>query len=655
MSLEELAALKVTSVSKKSESLHGTPAAISVITGEDIRRSGAQTLPDALRLSPGTEVAQVDSHAWAVTVRGFNDVFAQKLLVLMDGRSIYNQLFSGVLWHAQDTMLEDLDRIEVIRGPGGTLWGANAVNGVINIVSKSARDTQGWLISAGGGTLHQALASFRYGGKISDDLYFRVYGKFDDWGNTELVTGGDTNDKWWKGQGGFRLDWEPGEGDRFTLQADGFGLEAEQTVPQITLPSALLPPPPFGYMSSREGQWRQSGGNLLGRWTHDLSSDSDFSIQVYYDRSQLDVPVLEESIDTFDLDLRHRFQLGSRNEIVWGGGYRLSAADASGTLEIDLIPNERTDEIYNAFIQDEITLIPERLRWTLGTKVEHNDYTGMEWQPSTRLAWTPSEKQTIWASVARAVRVPSQVEHNGIFTLAAFPANPPTQPFPVVVQAQGNTDFESEELLAYELGYRWQMRSDLTLDLAAFVNDYDNLRRSNETMDFSTLPNYVTIFSPLSNEGQGQTQGGELALTWQATDWWRLRSHVNYIEAHLKSPPSSLATLPSQISISSPQWQIALRSSMELGWNCELDAQVRYVDEIESAGVPIPGADTSLSRIPSYVTFDLRLAWRPTANLEVALIGQNLAGKHREFVPTYISTQFTEVPASVFGKVTWKF
>ena len=654
LSLEELGSIQVTSVSKKSENLNKVPAAVSVITGDDIRRSGALTLPEVLRMAPGVSVAKVDATQTAVTVRGFNDTFAQKLLVLMDGRSIYTPLFSGTFWQAQDTMLEDVDRIEVIRGPGGTVWGANAVNGVISIVSKPARETQGVLLSGGGGSEQLALAGVRYGGQLGTNTFFRIYGKYDDRDNSQLVGGGDAKDGWSKGQGGFRLDWEPSTSDRLTLQGDLFELRANQTYAQVALPAFGVPPPLLGYNSVREAHPEQSGGNVLGRWSHQFSEDSDLSVQAYYDRSDIRFPVLEETRDTFDLDLRHRFQPGSRQEIVWGGGYRVSDSHLMDSVEIALSRKSRSDRVFNAFAQDEITLVPDRLLWTLGTKVEHNDYTGFEVQPGTRLSWTPTDKQTVWASVARAVRTPSQLEHDGRFNVVVIPPSL-MLPLPTLVSVIGNPGFESEMLLAYELGYRIQAHRRLTLDAAVFINDYDNLRSSVERLDLSTVPNYAQVQSIINNDVHGLTYGGELAATFQAIDWWRLHGQISAIQADIRQLPNGLTGTPRTPSIASPEYELSLRSSMDLGKSLTLDGSLRYVDRIAEAGIPIPGLPNAGYSIPSYFTFDARLAWRPTKGLELALIGQNLAGRHREFVPTVLSTQFTEVGPSVYAKLTWMF
>lgn len=655
LSLEELGAIKITSVSKKSQNLNEAPAAISVITGDEIRRSGALTLPEALRLVPGVQVARVDSAQSAVSVRGFNDTFSQKLLVLMDGRSIYTPLFSGTLWQAQDTMLEDLDRIEVIRGPGSSVWGANAVNGVINIVSKPARETQGFLLTGGAGSDHLGLAGVRYGAQLGTNVFFRIYGKYDDWDNFHLVNGGDANDAWWKGQGGFRLDWDPSWSDRFTLQGDLSGLTMDQTSPQITLPVFGVPPPPGGYGAGAMSHWDQNGGNLLSRWTHQFSEDSELSVQAYYDRERLKMALIQETRDTFDLDLRHRLPIGARNEIVWGGGYRLSQAQMKDGIAVNMSRDSRSDQIVNFFVQDEIKLLPEKLSLTLGSKIEHNDYTGFEFEPGTRLSWTPTAKQTVWAAVARAVRTPSQFESDATVNLGIAPASPPMNPFPTLVSVAGNADFKSESLIAYELGYRVQAHPRLTIDTSIFVNDYSDLRSTESALDMSNVPNYLQAVSTFRNQASGQTYGGEIAATWQVAEVWRLSGQFSVLEADLRQPDNGLTGADSKPEFSSPEYQAALRSGLDLGRHVEFDVWLRYAAGIRSATASLPGITTGDELIPSYVTVDVRLAWHPTRDLELALVGQNLAGSHREFNPTFISTQVTEVSPSVYFKLTWRF
>jgi len=637
--------LKVTSVSKKEELLSGAAAAISVITAEDIRRSGVTEIPDALRLAPGVNVGRVDAHQWAVGVRGLNDTFSSSLLTLVDGRSIYSPAFSGTFWMAQDVMLEDVDRIEVIRGPGASIWGANAFNGVINIVNKPANETQGLLLAGGSGSQQLGATSARYGGQLGENTFYRVYGKYDTWDRFEQAGGTLADDQWWKVQGGFRLDHAPSDVNNFTLQGDVYHLSADQVVPQVT----FTPP----YQSTKPGVWDQTGGNLMGRWTHQTGADSEFSVQAYYDGEQLDMALMRQTRNTFDLDLRDRFHLGSRQEIVWGGGYRLSVSDFAGSFETTFLNQHPCDQIFNTFVQDELTLVPDRLRFTLGTKLEHNNYTGWEVEPSARLAWTPSEKQTVWASVSRAVRTPSQIEDSGRIRLAYFPPSPPSTPG-TLIEVTGNNNFAAEQLTAYELGYRLQPHPRVTFDVAGFVHSYRGLRGTTESVNMSSLPAYLTIDSMMGNTTHGETYGTEISSTWQVFEDWRLSGNYSLLESHLAAAPSLLTTSTESVSTRAPVHQVSLRSSLNVTKDVDFDLWLRYASGVADTGVTSPGLTPAY--IPGYFTMDARIAWRPTQRLELSIVGQNLFDSpHREFNPTFLSTQMAQITCSVFAKVPWRF
>ncbi len=625
--------IQVFSVSKRPQPMASAPAAIYVITQEDIQHSGATSIPEALRMAPGFNVARIDGHRYAISSRGFNSEYANKLLVLMDGRSIYTPLFSGVFWDQQDTMMEDIDRIEAIRGPGGTLWGANAVNGVINIISKSARDTQGTLVSGGGGTEERWFGSVRYGAKAGENTYFRVYGKTFD---RDDLNGGDIADGWQHNQGGFRLDWFPSDQNTVTLQGDIYAGTASET-------DVLPQPSPFAFSRAQNKNISYDGGNLLTRWTHTWSEEAQTQVQAYFDRTERDT-LTDEKRTTGDLDLQHRFGLGERQQFVAGLGYRLSKDETEPGNIVNFTPAHRTTQLVNAFIQDEIKLVPDKLTFTLGTKVEHNDFTGFEVQPSARLAWTPNEHNTIWSSVSRATRTPSRLEHDVNTRVATIPV--PPLPFPVAIRAQGNTDIESEELIAYELGYRTRLHERVTLDTAAFYNDYDKLG-SQEFGPFNpaTTPPSQTVIP--GNGLSGQTYGVEMTLQWKPTDWWTLHPSYTFLEMQIHRNAGS--TDPSSerlIEGSSPHHQFSLLSSMTFARQWDFDVWVRYVDNLSSLS------------ISSYVTADVRLAWRPCKNFEVAIVGQNLLQpQHPEFFESTfgVAGRPAEVERSVYGKVTLHF
>lgn len=625
LSLEELADIEITSASRSPERLSETAAAVAVLTNADIHRSGVTNIPNALRLVPGLNVAQGDAQTWAVSSRGFNDVFANKLLVMIDGRTVYTPLFSGVFWDVQDTVLEDIDRIEVVRGPGAALWGANAVNGVISIITKSARDTQGLLISGGGGTEDRAITNIRYGAKLGEDAFLKVYARYFNRDSSALATGQQAHDGWEMYRAGFRADWEP-KGSSFTLQGDIYAGNKDRL---YSVPTTIFP-----FAARRESTDELAGGNLLARWTHDFSADSQLTLQTYYDRTVRDTAVISETRATGDVDLQHRFKLGERQEVVWGFGFRSTRDDVTNTLNVSLAPTQRTLNLFSAFVQDEISIIPERLRLTLGSKLEHNDFTGFELQPSVRASWTPAERQTFWASVSRAVRTPSRAEDD----IRLNPAPPVPLP-PGSITIFGDRSIIAEELFAYEAGYRLQPNARVSLDLSAFYNEYDNLRTLERTVPGPVSPSIA------GNKLKADTYGVELSATAQATEAWRLQGGYSFLEidAHGDADSSDVTTERTTEG-STPHHQLFLRSLLDLPFNIQFDATLRYVDAL-----PAPG-------IPSYVTADLRLAWSPRKNLEIAIVGRNLLDdRHPEFAPTFIGTERAEIERSVHGMVVWRF
>ena len=630
LSVEELLDIDVTSVSKYPEKLSEAAAAVAVLTQDDIHTSGFTSIPEALRLVPGLDVARVDSHTWAISSRGFNDIFANKLLVLIDGRTVYTPLFSGVFWEVQDTLLQDIDRIEVVRGPGATLWGANAVNGVINIITKSARDTQGLLISGGGGTEDRGFGSVRYGVKLDDNAFLRIYAKYFNRDSSVLPNDTEAHDAWDMYQAGFRLDWEPTKQNSFTVQGDTYTGSQDET---YLVPTRA---PPFARKIETTDD--VSGGNLLGRWSHSFSVDSQLTVQAYYDRTERNSAIFGEKRDTGDIDLQHRFALGDRQDVIWGLGFRTTRDDVANSVNVSLRPDSRTLNLYSGFVQDEITIVPERFRLTIGSKFEHNDFTGFEIQPSARVLWTPGHSQTFWASISRAVRTPSRAESDIILNPAGVP--------PGLISIFGNPDMESEELLAYEFGYRIQPVNQLKFDLTAFYNDYNDLRTLEPIRPGPISPSIV------GNKLFGESYGTEISATAQVTSRWRLQGSYSYLDVRLHRESGS-HDISTEITTerSSPHHQFFIRSLVDLGWNVQFDSTLRYVDVLPAVNsVPIR------PKIPSYITLDVRLAWLPRKNLEIAIVGQNLLDdRHPEFAPTFIGTQQTEVERSIYGTVVWRF
>ena len=596
LSLEELMNIEVTSVTRRPEKLSETASAIQVITQEDIHRSGVSSLPEALRLAANLEVGQVNSHDWAISARGFNNTLANKLLVMIDGRTIYTPLYAGVFWDVQNVMLEDVDRIEVISGPGGTLWGANAVNGVINIITKSAKDTQGLLVTGGGGSLLKDFGAVRYGGGNGSNLFYRVYGQRFDRENTFLANGLAAKDDWSMNLGGFRFDGYPSDVNQWAVQGNFYGGE-ENASPLTT---------------------KVDGQNVLGRWTHKYSDESDLTIQAYFDRTWRQVPnSYSEDLKTYDLDFSHRFPLGERQTIVWGGGYRMMQDQVRNPTNFAFLPANRDMQHFSGFVQDEIAIVPDVLKFTIGTKLEHNSFSGFEVQPSARLGWNMTTNQFLWLAVSRAVRSPSRIDSD----LVA-----PTPPAaPLLVQ---NPNFDSEKLIAYELGYRFRVCERLSFSAAGYYNFYEDLR--------SVDTNSAGVFI-LANHFKGETYGIELSGNYQATSWWKLRAGYNYLHKNLQ--PTSPLAAPSVREGNDPEHQFSLQSMIDLPAHFQFDTTARYVDKLSQATAGAAG-------VPDYFTFDVRLGWQHK-NWELSVVGQNLAeDRHQEF-----GTQ--RIPRSVYGKIAF--
>jgi iron complex outermembrane receptor protein len=631
LSVEELMTISVTSVSKKTQTIAEAAAAIFVITQEDIHRSGVTTIPDALRMVPGVQVGKIDANKWAVTARGSNGRFANKLLVLVDGRSSYSPVFSGVFWENIDTVLEDIDRIEVIRGPGASLWGANAVNGVINIITKSADKTQGILAEGAAGTEERGNASLRYGGRLGSDTPYRVYVKGFKRDSQVDSHGDDMADDGHYLRGGFRIDRDHDSRDTFTLQGDIFdGNDGE------TINAPIVTPP---YSSTYTHDNKEKGGNLLGRWTRTLSDTSEFSLQTFYDHKEHVLHLGDVKVDTYDLELQHRFQLFSNNDVTWGLGYRLYHDNF--IINPDLLgmdPKSRTTDIANLFLQDEISFFDKQVRLIVGSKFEYNDYTNLEIQPNARLLWKPNDTHSTWLSVARAVRTPSRVENDASVLMTIIP--PPVMgPLPVAVVYYGSSDFESEKVTAYELGYRMQATSSLSLDAALYYNQYKNLRQTavGAPVPLGTPPTYMLLTSTASNETKGDIYGAELAVDMSLTEWMRLRPAYTYMENNIHYSSTDVITAQD------PRHQVSVRMSMNLPKNIECDLWYRYVSEVSDS-------------IGGYDTVDVRLGWKMAPNLELSVVGQNLLESHHpEMLPEALHTVATEVQRGVYGKIVWTF
>lgn len=637
LSVEDLLNVEVISVSKKAKSLNDSPAAIFVISQDDIKRIGATSVPEALRLAPGIDVARIDANKWAISARGFNGRFANKLLVLIDGRSIYTGAFSGVYWENQDVMLEDVERIEVIRGPGATLWGANAVNGVINIITKHSSDTQGGLVVAGGGTEEQAFGAFRYGAQLNSDTTARAYVKGFKRDENTHQSGGEAGDDWDKVQGGFRLDSQLSSQDNLSVQGDAYRTELNQNT---TLPQ-LSPP----YLNNFNETIDTFGGNLLARHQHTFSSTSDYTLQVFYEFYERNETFIRESRHVADIDFQHRFALLDWNDIVWGAGYRYNHDDFSTPTTINHVaPSSRNDQIFSAFVQDEITLIDDNLWLTVGSKFEHNDYSGFEAQPTARLMWTLHHQHRLWGAVSRAVRTPSRLEHTMNSVQAVTPPQPPFIPA-VVVSLQGKEHFDSEQVISYEIGYRTTFINNLSIDFTAFYNNYKGLRSGEigSIIPPSNLTDPATVSLNIGNNISAKTYGFEISTVWQMLEWWRWDASYSLLktEYNKQDAVNDLGM--------SPQQRLSLRSAMSPWKNIELDLLFRYVDTNSAVSF------TGLTVIKDYVSMDIRLAWQAMKDLELSLVGQNLlAEKHLEYRQELLTTP-TEIDRGMYGKLTWRF
>jgi iron complex outermembrane recepter protein len=637
-SIEELMNIDVTTVSKKVEKLFQTAAAIDVITREDIRRSGLTSIPEILRLAPGLNVGRISGNKWAISARGFNGRFANKLLVLIDGRSVYTPIHSGVYWELQDVLIEDIERIEVIRGPGGTLWGANAVNGIINIITSSAKDTQGGLLTTGLGYGERSFGGVRYGGKISEQAYYRIYGKYFDCDSQFDALGRDASDGQTAIRGGFRTEWTPSGRDLLTLQGDIYNSSVKERSLAIFLPTPLALP------AALDGEL--SGANLLGRWNRSISNTSDTTLQLYFDRYRRETYDVGERVDTFDVDLQHHLGDGRRNDFIWGLNYRLISdrTNSNRGTPVQFIPQSRSRQLFGAFAQNEFTLIKDRLRFTLGAKLEHNDYTGFEFQPSVRLLWTPTPHQTFWGAISRAIRTPARKDRDLRVNVSAFPGE---GGLPSVVALFGTPDFKSEELRAYEFGYRTQPDSRFLIDFAAFYNRYDRLSTAEPGFPFvenDPQPTHLLIPLYFKNLLRGETYGFEAAATLNLTRRWKARGSYSFLRAQLHRAPTSQDPNAELGEGDYPQRQLQIHSILTLPRNFELDASIYRISALAAQSVP------------GYTRLDVRFGWRVKENVELSLSLQNLLDKQH---PESNSVDRAIVPSqarrTIYGKASWRF
>ena len=634
-SLEELTSVEVSISGKKTQNANDIAAAVYVVTQDDIRRSGASNIPEALRLVPGMHVAQIDANKWAISIRGFHSRIANKLLVMVDGRSVYSTLFSGVFWELQDYVLADIQRIEVIRGPGGSDWGSNAVNGVINIITYNASETQGALVSAAVGT-EETATSIRYGGQLSDDVFYRVFAKFRNQDDSRFLDNAVATDGWDDIRAGFRVDWN--RDVDVTLKGEIYTGHFGERI------SVLVPIPPFTGL--RDDKIDVSGGSIFGRMNWASNSGANNQLQFYVDENRRDQWVIDDTRRVADLSFQSQVSSIEGHDLVWGMGYRFQTddvppADLESGQSYFFLPRSRSDRIYNAFVQDEYDL-SQRVSLTVGAKVERNSLSGTEFQPSVRLRWNKSERSVVWGAVSRAVRTPSRAERDGNIGTGVVDAGPPV----FVAALIGSDNYGSESVIAYEFGVRYSVSGRLKLEVAAFHNDYDDLQSIEPGAPFGIPLSIPVVVLPLNatNNVYGETYGLEVSAAWQPSDSWSVRANYSYLDIQLHSRLGSIDTFTEAQEGLSAKHQLNLIAGYSPNKNWRLDIRTHYVDDLPGSGVD------------SYVDLDAGVTWNLKGNTRIALQGKNLAhDRHIEFLPTFFPTAATQVEREVVLKIDWHF
>ena len=640
LSLEQLSQIEVTTPSRGPEKVMKTPAAVYVITSDEIKRSGATCIPEALRLAPGVEVARIDSSKWSVGIRGFGSRLTRDILVLIDGRTVYTTLLAGTYWEVQNTDMDDIDRIEVIRGPGGTIWGPNAVNGVINIITKDSAETHGLLGSAGGGNFEQGFANVRYGGGDGNRFNYRFYGM----GFTrapEYHSDGRNYDDWRQTQGGFRMDWKRRASDTYTLQGDLYTEEVGESV------NATYYTPPYSRIINANAAL--TGGNVLGRWTRDSGDGNDIQIQVFYDKTNRREPNVIDLRNTFDFDYLQHHRWRDWHKLTWGLGTRFSLGnDPPAVPGLEFIPQHRIDTLYSAFLQDEIGLVPERLSLTLGTKALRTNYTGFALEPSARLMWSLDDRQSLWLAFTHAVRTPADAERD--FNLSGY-IGPTASGLNYFARFIANQSFQPEQLNGSELGYRLLAgkRRKFYVDLATFYNHYHHLFSEDVTgspyLENVPAPPHLLLPAAFENDLHGYTKGGEIAPEWSPKDFWRVRGSYSYLHMNLESHPSPgviEVQSPASVTGASPRHQVTIENWLNLSKTVALDLTYRYVSSLPALA------------IPSYSTGDAQISWQATSHFGFSAVAQNL------FQPYHFELQYNPGPLvgikrSVYAKVTWMY
>ncbi len=637
MSVEDLMNLQVTSTSKKEEPVQRAAAAIFVITQEDIRRSGATNIPDLLRMVPGLDVAQTSGTSWAVSSRGFNNEFANKLLVLIDGRDVYSPLFSGVFWENLDVVLDDIERIEVIRGPGAALWGTNAVNGVINIITKKARDTQGGLVSAGGGNLNEGFGLAQYGGKAGGDGYYRVFAQGFQDSAEQLPNGQSAQDPWEMAHAGFRADWIFSKQDSVSVQGDIHYGGADNLGEVITSLTPLI--------SSIQQEHRElKEQDVMAKWSHTFSPRAGFSVQLYYDHSLQAASFLSGNVNEVGIEIEDHFGLGSRQDITWGAGLRNMDMDTKGTLVGSFTPDDSAENQWSTFVQDEITVVPSRLQLTGGLRLQENKYTGVGVQPDARLLWTPSPKNSVWFAASRAIHGVTLDDVGLRFLADAFPG---PGGITEAVTIFGNPLSQDEAENSFQTGYRTQISPKLDLDLTGYFNVHSHVRGTATGTPFvQDDPGGAVIIIPLTfdNLVSGETHGVELAANWKPISFWRLGGGYTWLDGSFRDNSPGAVGNPTAGILNSPHHEFSVRSYLDLPHNFQFDSAFYYVGSLNELGVQ------------AYPRLDLRLGWKFRERQDLSLVGQNLLSpRHLEFNELNGPFNGSLVKRNVYGKWTFQF
>jgi len=640
--LQDLTNIEVTLVSRKKENLFQAAAAVHVITQEDIAYSGVTSIPEALRLVPGIQVASIDANKWAITSRGFIGRFSNKLLVLIDGRVVYNHLFSGVFWDMHDVMMEDIDRIEVIRGPGATLWGANAVNGIINIVTKNARETQGALIKAGVGTEEKQNEKLRYGGKQGDHFYYRGYVKYFNRDAFVDSSGNPMSDGWDVLRGGLRWDWEPTAKNQLSFIGSGYSGNIGHRMETVSLEA------PYKTWIDYKGYI--TGYDALASWQTYFSNASVLKIIVVHDFSEREEGIIKAQFRMTEIDASYLFDLGKHHQFVSGVGYRLSQDQYTNRFRMTMIPSQKNLPLWSAFVQDNIHVIPKHFRVTLGSKFEHNVYSGFEIQPNLRLLFIPHQKMTFWAAVSRAVRTPARAERGGYYIADVMMTDQSDQlkETLIVVRMQGNPDFRPETLVAYEMGWRWSVSNTIYLDAATFYNRYNHIFSGfieNPYFETNIEPNHFVMPLLTDNRVAGHGFGFEMLSEIKFSRLWHLNMIYSFtkLDMHLIQGSTDTGT-PENYEGQCPLHMGGIQSKINVSASMDFSLNLHYMDSVWELS------------IPEYWNMDMQFRWKPFKCCRIALVGHNLLhDRVLEFKPELDYTQYTCSQRGIYTNVEFRF